>query len=503
MARSRKKTAGSTTESDNSKPDTEDTRTSAEGRDAAAPADVEDAEVVEEIAPGTDKDEKTAAESDAQSPEAESDKPEAASDEAAETDTASSGDPEPGAQSSDEADAKPETDGPETPETDPEGKDEPAKDDPPSPPPFSAGRIEGTDQGPQAASAREEKPAAAPPLAPVPAARPTQGATAILPLVIGGVVAGLIGYGAARFAETRNVDPDAPTPAVNAVAISGQASEIAALRADTETELAALRAVDLSGEIAAETTPLSERISDVTVRLDALAGEMSRLEDRIETIALRPTGTGVEADEFDDALSEFRNQLNAAIANAQSEISEAREEAARISEEAFSAEEAATVRAAWDQVRVALDSGAPYTDALNVVTDVSGVAAPDPLVSSAAGGVPTLAELQRQYSSAARTALEASIRADTGDAPMDRLTSFLRVQSGMRSLTPREGDDPDAILSRMEAALRAGDLETVLAESEGLPDPGREALSEWAAAAQTRLDAVGAATALSEQLNSN
>ncbi|MGB0440740.1 MAG: molybdopterin-binding protein, partial [Paracoccaceae bacterium] len=46
------------------------------------------------------------------------------------------------------------------------------------------------------------------------------------------------------------------------------------------------------------------------------------------------------------------------------------------------------------------------------------------------------------------------------------LGAFLKTQLGARSLEPREGDDPDAVLSRMEAAAREGRFGDVEAEAD-------------------------------------
>ena len=128
---------------------------------------------------------------------------------------------------------------------------------------------------------------------------------------------------------------------------------------------------------------------------------------------------------------------------------------------------------------------------------------PAALSGPAEDGLPTLSQLQASFPDAARAALDAAIRADTGSEAGDRLFSFLRVQTGMRSLTPREGDDPDAILSRAEAALRGGDLGTVLTELEGLPETGRSEMTGWEDVARVRLEALAAAEALSSSLNTN
>ena len=74
---------------------------------------------------------------------------------------------------------------------------------------------------------------------------------------------------------------------------------------------------------------------------------------------------------------------------------------------------------------------------------------------------------------------------------------------GVRSLAPREGDDPDAILSRAQAAVTAGEIEGALAEIVMLPPDGQSAMTDWVTAARARLDALAAASGLAETLNIN
>jgi hypothetical protein len=112
--------------------------------------------------------------------------------------------------------------------------------------------------------------------------------------------------------------------------------------------------------------------------------------------------------------------------------------------------------------------------------------------------VPTLTALADAFPDAARAALDAAIRAEAGEGAMDRFTAFMRVQTGARSLEPREGGDPDAVLSRAEAAVRAGDLPAALAELSALPEAGLSEMAGWTQAAETRLQALEAAQSLSQ-----
>jgi len=118
------------------------------------------------------------------------------------------------------------------------------------------------------------------------------------------------------------------------------------------------------------------------------------------------------------------------------------------------------------------------------------------LTDNATAGLPSLQALQASFPDSARTALEAALRANMGESWSERVGNFLRTQVGVRSLTPRDGPDPDAILSRAEAALSAGDVAQALAEIATLPTPAQDALSTWRTQAQLRLDAQAALAAL-------
>ena len=140
-----------------------------------------------------------------------------------------------------------------------------------------------------------------------------------------------------------------------------------------------------------------------------------------------------------------------------------------------------------------MDSGAPYASAL---PELGGADLPPVLVDNAAVGLPTVAGLADSFPEAARTALEAALRANMGESWTDRVSSFLRSQTGLRSLTPREGNDPDAVLSRAEAALTQGRVAEAITELAAMPEAGKPALADWLALAQTRVDAEAAVAAL-------
>ena len=75
---------------------------------------------------------------------------------------------------------------------------------------------------------------------------------------------------------------------------------------------------------------------------------------------------------------------------------------------------------------------------------------------------------------------------------MNRVTAFLQSQVGGRSLEPREGDDPDAILSRAEADVQAGDISAALRELDNLPSAAQAVMAPWVEDANARLSATDA-----------
>jgi hypothetical protein len=70
-------------------------------------------------------------------------------------------------------------------------------------------------------------------------------------------------------------------------------------------------------------------------------------------------------------------------------------------------------------------------------------------------------------------------------------------------VTPREGSDADAVLSRVEAAMRKGALNDALVELDTLPATSKLVLSAWAEAVKRRLDASTAVAQLAASLKSN
>jgi hypothetical protein len=356
-----------------------------------------------------------------------------------------------------------------------------------------------------------EEPSVAEP-APQPTTPELRRGPGFVPLVLGGVVAAGLGYGAAfmGFAPATQ-DNSATETALAAIqtsldeqaeALSTLTTRATALEGQIEAIPPAPEAVDLG--------PLSEQIAALGTRIDATGSQITGLTDRIAYLETLPLGEGGEGADNSAAVAAAVAQLQAALQEQSASLAEQQAAnaamaeqlaaAAAAAEERIAAAEAraearvgsATAQAALGQLRIAVATGAPFAGALADVADGAGVDMPEALAAAAETGVPTLEELQSSFPAAARAALPIAIRETAGEGTMNRVTAFLQSQVGGRSLEPQEGDSADAVLSRAEAALRDGDLSGTVAELASLPADAQAVMADWTTSAQMRIDAMEA-----------
>jgi len=120
--------------------------------------------------------------------------------------------------------------------------------------------------------------------------------------------------------------------------------------------------------------------------------------------------------------------------------------------------------------------------ALGVAGDVASELRP-----LAARGVTTVAGLQAEFAAVADAIVAATTAANPNAGFFERLVGSARGLVTVRPTTPQPGNEPPAVLSRVEAAVNRGDLATALSEREALPAAGKDASAAWAAKAQDRL----------------
>lgn len=261
-------------------------------------------------------------------------------------------------------------------------------------------------------------------------------------------------------------------------------------------------------ELAAALSALQARVDGIRTELAARPEAVTPEDAR--ALAAQSSATAIEAllPRLEAARSALEERLSGAMdaerARLQTELAaldtriRAAEETARITRaEALDDAEAALARAALRGARDALlsrvASGAPYAAILAEVEALSGRKAEDALARHAAEGLAPAARLSERFPGLARAALEADARAAAEDgAPGERVSSWLRSQVFTRPTAEQEGDDLAARLSRIEARLGEGALDTALTEVDALPAEAATVFAGWTADLRQRVEAEAA-----------
>jgi len=336
------------------------------------------------------------------------------------------------------------------------------------------------------------------------------------PTVLPLVVAGLVLVGAVLWLLGR------PMPDLAAPPESGQAAEVAALRAEAGRRLGAL-----------EARPVAPDMAPLVARIGALEGrpgmDISGLAPRAALENLAPRAA-LENLAPRAALETLARELQATLAQSQARIAAAEatlaqraaladaqgarlagleaalaQRAAAIEAQAtrlatleataqrFAALEGRAARLATiDSLRTALEAGRPLGAALGGLPN-----APAALTRFAAAAPPTEAALRLAFEDAARAGRTANDSAREGastlDAALSRLSGLVTVRRGEEMVW---GDAALAEIERARRAVEAGDLEAALARLARLSPPAREAMRGWIGDAEALVAARAALRAL-------
>ncbi|WP_338549651.1 COG4223 family protein [Roseovarius phycicola] len=321
--------------------------------------------------------------------------------------------------------------------------------------------------------------------------------SSFLPMALGGVAAGAIGFAAAFFGLAQQPDTDGAALSQKIQQIETSVGEQGETVNALTEKLDDVSAPDFSS-FEGRLDEVQSALSGLLTRLETTEATLNAIDTRLTTLEKRPVTEGASQ----EAVAAYERELEAAaadIAQQRADLESLIASAIDTEDAAEEASKAAMRRASISRVLSALESGAPFDGALADLRE-AGADVPDVLSEVAGTGVTPFSELQQSFPEAARAAL-AIARATEGAAEgSGGLTGFLRTQLGARSLEPREGNDADAILSRAEAATRDGRLSDALSEIDALPDDAKAEFSAWSAQATERLNALRAAQDLSEAL---
>lgn len=349
-----------------------------------------------------------------------------------------------------------------------------------------------------------------------PASPPARRRGGFFPLMAGGVVAAALGAGGVIFAVPRlpaewraallpAAPPVYPAQGPLADALAGQAAQIDALKQALAQLSAAPAGPDLSG-VPAAIDEARAAATGAQTAVEALNARVTALENRAPEAAAGPgadvsglqgqlDALAAQVAQMGSAQSETQSQIAAASAEAAARIAEAETQAAQLRASSEAAARRTLAQAALARLKAAFDAGTGLDPAL---ADLSAAGMTPP--AALAADLPSLAQLQAGFADAARNALTAARKDSAGEGLGERLGAFLLAQTGARSLTARDGSDPDAVLSRAQAAVDEGRLGDALQEISALPTNALAALQDWSALAERRLAAAQAIEQMSQSV---
>lgn len=217
-----------------------------------------------------------------------------------------------------------------------------------------------------------------------------------------------------------------------------------------------------------------------------LGESIAAIADRLT--ALERAGPGVEVGALEVLIVQIQADLAALTATtlvlaANAEERDRTADAARV--------------LAINNLRLAADRGGPFVAELSVLAEFGvGQAALDRIAPIAETGVDSAAELVLAFDELAFEILDATNQAGPEAGFWERLFGNARGVVTVRPTTVIEGDSAAAIVSRMQAAIDAGDFSAALVERESLPEAGLEASADWADRVELRLTLDAAITEL-------
>jgi hypothetical protein len=242
------------------------------------------------------------------------------------------------------------------------------------------------------------------------------------------------------------------------------------------------RLVQLEESVAetAAGAPSNEAGARLAARLNALAGEIEALK----------RGAPPDLSGLENGLAELRREVGA-LSSEMEGLPRADRIAsieAKLGETSEQAEKAAALgpAVAADALAAAADAGRPFTSELAALQALGVDAEVAALEPHAATGMPTLAAIRARFETEV-TGLDLSQPVAEGAGALDRLLESARGLVEVRPAHPTEGADPAAVVTRIRAALAAGDLKTALAEWNTLPEAIRARTADWAKIGETRL----------------
>ena len=223
--------------------------------------------------------------------------------------------------------------------------------------------------------------------------------------------------------------------------------------------------------------------------VDAEKGELPELSARVakletETPKINSAGPDLAA------LAARVDKIEGALAAPKSETRAAEEKPA-------AADNATAIAIIAEVAEERLRSGAGFGPELAALQRLGIEAVALAPLQAVANGAPTNSALAASFSAVAPHVLAAASEGEKGSMT-DRFLAHIHNLVRVRDLNETAGDDPQALVSQIEAESRRGDIGGALASFDKLPEAARQAAGGWPTLARTRQAAEAALQSIRE-----
>jgi hypothetical protein len=249
---------------------------------------------------------------------------------------------------------------------------------------------------------------------------------------------------------------------------------------------------------------LTAHVAAAEAEAKALSDSLAALNRRVDEIALaardalgRATAAMAAADELKSATQQpgaQRGDLDALtnrVAALEQTVKVLSENIAR--RPATIDDHAARTTLAAEALRAAVERGAPFATELGALKSLgTAESALTPLEPFAADGVPSSSALAHELTALTPALLRASGAAATDGSFLERLQAHARRLVRITPIDAPQGDDPEAVVARINAAAARVDLSAAIAEIALLPGSARPLAEPWTRKAEAREKALAA-----------
>jgi hypothetical protein len=332
-----------------------------------------------------------------------------------------------------------------------------------------------------------------------PASRDPALARFVMPAIAalgGGIIGGLL---VALLSSSTGTDPIASASLDSRfAAVSARLDRVESAANELTSKPVATNSVDparLAGlekeiaELKAAASQPAPAIAAAPTDLGPIESRLSALETRLEpAAATAPATPPVDLAPLQSRLDALTTRLDAVEAHPPSDPKT--EAAARV--------------IAITALRQGATASGPFADELVAVaalgTEGEKIAALQPFAEA---GVPSKADLIAAFPAVAEQIRIAAAKVDPGASLIDRLAASAGSLVSVKPSGPMAGPSATAVVSRMEAAVKDGNLAEALREGDALDTLARAPLADWAAKAGQRITVDTALAGLSAATPSN